>query len=92
MHGTIKYFQHFISAIPIYLFVEMAGKGLQNLYPMSIYLHRVIRLTSPKLNYFSISGSILMYLSVFFQLLPTTHKTMFHSQCIVSPGAMISLD
>ena len=52
----------------------------------------MIRLTSPKLNYFIIIGSVLMYLSVFFEIVSTTQKTVFHSQCIVSPDVMISLE
>ena len=43
-----------------------------------------MQLTSPKLNYLIIAGSLLMYCSVFIQLLHTTDKTTVHVQCIVS--------
>ena len=44
----------------------------------------IVRLTSPKLNYLIIAGSLLMYLSVYVQLLYTTNKAAIHAQCIVS--------
>lgn len=46
--------------------------------------HRVIRLTSPTLNYIIIVGSVLMYISVIFEVLPTTQEEVFHFLCIVS--------
>ena len=50
-----------------------------------LYTYRVIRLTTPILNYVIISGSLLMYLSVFCGLIPAAHKeSLFRAQCFVS--------
>ena len=46
--------------------------------------NRVIRLTTPLLNYVVISGALLMYMSVFFGLIPTTKENIFKMQCLVS--------
>ena len=45
---------------------------------------RVIRLTTPKLNFLMVSGAVLMYLSVLIGLLPTVNRHVFHIQCTVS--------
>ena len=37
---------------------------------MSAYLHRVVRLTSPNLNYLIIMGAVFIYLSVVFLAMP----------------------
>ena len=49
-----------------------------------VLLYRLIRLTTPILNNLIAIGTILMYLSVFFGVMPTTKKDMFHAGCIVS--------
>ena len=46
--------------------------------------YRVIKLTSPNLNYFLISGVVMMYSSVYIGLLYTTNETSVHVRCIVS--------
>ena len=43
-----------------------------------------MRLTSPKLNYVIILGSLLMYLSIIFQLVPTTSGMVTEAMCVVS--------
>ena len=50
----------------------------------AVTFRSIVRLTSPKLNYLIIAGSLLMYLSVYVQLLYTTNKAAIHAQCIVS--------
>ena len=40
-------------------------------------------MSSPKLNYLIIAGSLLMYFSVYVQLLYSTNKTANHIRCIV---------
>jgi gamma-aminobutyric acid type B receptor len=44
---------------------------------------KVIRLTTPKLNFVIFSGAVLMYLSVFIGLLPTVDENVVHAQCTV---------
>ena len=50
-----------------------------------MYTHcRVIRLTSPNLNYFIIAGSYIMYTSIFIRLMPSTTETVNYFRCNVS--------
>ena len=49
-----------------------------------ILINRVVRLTTPLLNYIIISGALLMYISVFIGLLPTIDQNVVKMQCIVS--------
>ena len=46
--------------------------------------YRVVRLTTPSLNYVIISGALLMYFSVFIGLLPRIEEAVIRMQCIVS--------
>ena len=46
--------------------------------------YRVIKLTSPNLNYFLISGAVMMYSSVYIGVLYTTDETCAQVHCIVS--------
>lgn len=50
----------------------------------SVYLCRIVKLTSPNLNYFIIAGAIIMYASTFFYVLPTTSVVLIQACCIVS--------
>ena len=43
-----------------------------------------MKLSSPNLNYFIITGAVLMYCSIYFYLLPTVHKDVVLASCIVS--------
>ena len=45
---------------------------------------RLIKLSSPKLNYFIIVGAMLMYVSVYFYLLPVMDTIAVEARCIVS--------
>ena len=53
-------------------------------YCCIIIFNRVVRLTTPSLNYIIISGALLMYISVLIGLLPTTDQNVIKMQCIVS--------
>ena len=52
---------------------------------LSCEYSRVIRLTTPLLNYVIVGGAVFMYVSVFFGVLPTIQRAVVHMQCIVSP-------
>ena len=66
------------------LFVAVEVQYAQSNF-LLLLICRVIRLTTPVLNYVIISGSLLMYLSVFCGLLPAAHKeSVFRAQCFVS--------
>ena len=58
--------------------------GMWVMMLLSNFHHRVIRLTAPLLNYAIVCGAFLMYVSVFFGVLPTVQKALIHMQCIVS--------
>ena len=75
-----------LSLISVFVLTDCIAKlRVWNLHPVLFTLNcRVIRLTSPKLNYLVIIGSVLMYLSVFIELLPTTQEAVYHSLCAVS--------
>ena len=49
----------------------------------SNYPHRTVKLSSPTLNYFIIGGAILMYVSIFFYLLPTKNEDVVKARCVV---------
>ena len=50
---------------------------------------RVIRLTTPSLNFLIICGALLMYLSVLIKFAPSTEKGFIKAQCIVSELSII---
>ena len=66
------------------VYTNQTEKTVGMLLIKTIYLFRVVRMTSPKLNYLIVTGSLLMYCSVFIQLLYSTDRTTAHVQCIVS--------
>ena len=47
------------------------------------FLHRVVRLSSGKLNYLIIIGATFMYFSVYFYVLPTTAINIMEVACVV---------
>ena len=47
-------------------------------------IHRIVRLTSPNLNYFIIAGSYIMYISIFIRLMPSGDETVNYVRCNVS--------
>ena len=52
--------------------------------PSPLHIYRIVHLTTPTLNYIIVSGSLLMYLSVFIGLLPAKQRRLFRAQCLVS--------
>lgn len=44
---------------------------------------KTVRLSSPNLNYFIIAGTILMYISIGFYLLPTRSEVVVHARCVL---------
>ena len=50
---------------------------------------RIVKLTSPKLNYLIIAGTITMYMSVLFYLIPTTSPSIAQLSCLVSGKIII---
>ena len=49
-----------------------------------VYTCRVVRLTSPNLNYFIIMGSYIMYSSIFIRLMLSDDETVNYVRCNVS--------
>ena len=51
---------------------------------MSLHsVHRIVRLTSPNLNYFIIVGCFIMYASIFIRLMPSTDEVVNFVRCNV---------
>ena len=50
----------------------------------SVYPSRLVKLSSPNLNYFIIIGAVLMYISIFFYILPIIDTDVVFASCIVS--------
>ena len=49
-----------------------------------VHARRIIRLNSPNLNYLMISGSIMIFVSDFFFVIPTIDSAFMVATCIVS--------
>ncbi len=49
-----------------------------------VHVYRVMRLTSPGLNYIFLTGISVFYLSVFFRIMPSTQYTVNAVRCSVS--------
>ena len=54
------------------------------------FICRVVKLTSPNLNYVIIAGALLMFLSVYINLIPTINSRAVYAQCIVRKNIMYS--
>ena len=52
----------------------------------SVYFLRVVRLTSPNLNYLVIAGAVLLYVSIFFWVTPADNKGIATTLCNVRKG------
>jgi len=70
------------------VYTNQTDKTVRMLLIKTIYFFRVVRMTSPKLNYFIVTGSLLMYCSVFIQVLYSTDRTAAHIRCIVSTSCI----
>ena len=57
---------------------------LMMLTSLILMVFRIVRLTSPNLNYFIIAGSYIMYSSIFMRLIPSGDETVNHVRCNVS--------
>ena len=44
---------------------------------------RMVKRSSPNLNYFIITGALIMYSSVYFHLVPSTDETVVQARCVV---------
>ena len=44
---------------------------------------RMVKRSSPNLNYFIITGALIMYSSVYFYLIPSTDKAVVQARCVV---------
>ena len=53
-----------------------------NNYPS--FTHRLVRLTSPSLNYVIIGGALIMYLSIILYVVPVTSQVATTAMCNVS--------
>ena len=58
--------------------------GSNNTNTEKMFACRVVRLTSPNLNYFIIAGSYIMYASIFIRLIPSVDQTVNEVICNVS--------
>ncbi len=47
-------------------------------------VHRVVRLTSPVLNYLILAGISIIYVSIFFRVMPSTEYLVNAARCSVS--------
>ncbi len=50
---------------------------------------RVIKLTSPNMNYFIILGAYILYMSIFIRVLPSIEESVNFARCIVSPFVQV---
>ena len=50
---------------------------------MSAFFHRIVKLSSPSLNYFIILGAFLMYSSIYFFLVPSLNPVIVLTGCLV---------
>ncbi len=48
------------------------------------FLCRIVRLTSPNLNYFILGGAVFLYVSIYFRLYPDSSEVYQHARCNVS--------
>ena len=64
-----------------FLFLKRRWRTILNLSVN--FLYRVIKLTSPTINYFIIAGTILMYASVYFYLIPAFTPSVVQAGCLV---------
>ena len=67
---------------------KLDGLSIFFMYNNHLYLvfftYRVVKLTSPNINYFVIIGAYLLYSSIFFRVLPSTNLAANSARCIVS--------
>ena len=64
------------------LFLNLYNYVFHNVF--LLHFGRIIRLTSPNLNYFMIVGAFMVYFSVFIRVLPTTDMLAWEFICSVS--------
>ena len=57
---------------------------------MSLW-YRVVRLSSPTLNFFIAVGAFMMYASIFFYLLPTDSEKIAKFHCVVSLDFLLKI-
>ena len=50
---------------------------------IELLFDRLVKLTSPSLNYFIILGAVLMYASMIFAILPSVKEQVVQARCIV---------
>ena len=50
---------------------------------MKTLFHRVVKMASPNLNYVIIAGALLMFISVYINLIPTKDSAVVYAKCIV---------
>ena len=56
-------------------------------------MHRIVKISSPSLNYFIILGALLMYISIYFYLFPSLDTDIVLAGCIVGyPSKYIYID
>ena len=60
-----------------------------NRFCLASFTYRVVKLTSPNINYFVIVGAYLLYLHIFFRVLPSTSYAVNSARCIVSKSGML---
>lgn len=83
---SIKYISSFILALS-HIFSILLSISLPSIFTLS----RVIKLTSPVLNYIMVVGTIMLYLSVIAHVLPGESDTVNIIRCYVSCFHLLSL-
>ncbi|CAI8045251.1 Gamma-aminobutyric acid type B receptor subunit 2 [Geodia barretti] len=76
-HTVLVVFYYFLAVVGITLSIVCL------VFNFAYRKKKVIRLTTPLLNYIIVCGAIFMYVSVFFGVLPTIERAVVQMQCIV---------
>ncbi len=61
-------------------------------YVRSSHNYRVVKLTSPNINYFIIAGAYCNYISIYSRVLPSTDYTVTFVTCFVSMCAVVPIE
>ena len=67
------------------------GKELTQIYANMPFFYRIVKISSPSLNYFIILGAFLMYSSIYFFLFPSLNPVIVLTGCLVSTIILLLL-
>ena len=72
----------------LYIHVRDASNYVLRIANLFSLKCRIVKLSSPKLNYFIIAGAVFMYCSVYIHLIPSTDEVVNQVRCVVSASFM----